>query len=146
MKQQALIIIFCLFIKTTGLCQVLTDSNYIDITGLKDSVRIANNTMLFIDSNNTANIGNILQQRFVPFLQFKMAKKIPQHLVTSPTYLKFSVYNSADTVTKLLLFPGSLFDTIKIYKVNGASLEFYENATNNGFAKLVLQPGKKPLT
>jgi signal transduction histidine kinase len=143
MKQQALIIIFFVLIKTAGVGQVLTDSNYIDINSFNDSIKIAGKTMLFIDSNHSVTAGNILQQQFVPFLQFSKAKKIPQHLVTSPTYLKFYLYNSGDTAKNLLFFPGSLFDTIKIYKLNAASHEFYENATDDGFANLLLQPGEK---
>lgn len=125
MKPHTFIFIFFFFIKTTGLSQVVSDSNYIDVNSFYDSVKIAAKAMLFIDSNRIINTGNILQQQFVPFSEFKKAGKIPPHLVTSPTYLKFSLYNSTDTAKKPVFFFRAVFlIPLKFIKLTAHSSTF----------------------
>jgi signal transduction histidine kinase len=137
---------FLLFvlIRSAGFSQQMPDSNYINLTSFRDSTVIANKALLFFDSNNVANMGNLLQQHFVPLCSFEYKKYIRQKLVPKYAYLKIAVYNS-DTAKKVVFcYPGNLFDNIKVYKQpSDTTLVFYQDASREGFAKLTLAPGEK---
>lgn len=71
-------------------------------------------------------VKNISKEQ-LPFLPFtiKGTKKyehfIPPSLVNKKAVLKFTVFNSSDSVQSVFLFPGFGVDSIRIYKLAGAS-------------------------
>lgn len=138
-------IVFCfVLLKTAAISQVLTDSSFIDINSFRDSTLIVNKTWLFFDSNEVANMNNLLQQKFTPLASFDQRKKIPAHLVPKYAYLKIPLLNTDSLQHTVNCFPGSLFDNIKIYKQTATSAPFfYEDASEEGFGNLALQPGEK---
>ncbi len=142
-KQIAFLILFTA-LNATAFCQQLHDTSYIDFTQMRDSMLILNKTLLFFDSNEVADMSNIMQQKFVPLAGFAERKNIPVKLVPKPAYLKIGLYNSSNAADTAVVFPGSLFDNIKVYKVTAqGEPRLYTDASKAGFAYLRLNPGAK---
>lgn len=142
-KQFTFFLVFILF-KTTGLCQSIPDSNYIDITSISDSLLIVSKTQLFFDSNDVATLDNVLQQKFVPLTSFDYKKKIRPKLVSKYAYLIIGVQNNSKKTDTVYYYPGALFDNLRIYRItNAGTLQVYQDASSEGFAELVLAPGEK---
>lgn len=144
MHKRFVFILFLLLLKVTAFCQQLNDTSYVDIAPIRDSVLIVNKALLFFDSNEVANMGNIMQQDFVPLSGFTQRKNIPIKLVPKYAYLKIGLYNSKRARDTAIVFPGSLFDNIKVYKLTEkGEPQFYTDASKAGFASIFMNPGEK---
>lgn len=143
-KQFAFFLVFIL-LKTAGLCQLVPDSNYIDIASFRSSLSVVSKTQLFFDSNDVATLDNVLLQKFVPLTDFDYKKYIRPKLVPKYAYLITAVQNNSNTKKDTVHFyPGSLFDNLRVYRITGAgTLQLYQDASREGFARLMLAPGEK---
>ena len=146
MHKRFVFILFLLLLNATAFCQQLNDTSYVDIAQMRDSMLIINKTLLFFDSNEVANMGNIMQQKFVPLSEFTQRKNIPVKLVPKYAYLKIGLYNSNITEDTVLFFPGGLYDNIKVYKLTKqGEPQLYSDASKTGFARLIMAPGTKDI-
>jgi len=129
--------------------QTIPDSNYVDITSIRDSTMALNKTFLFFDSNNVASIENIGQQNFVLFTRAIFRKYypfVPAHLVSKPVYLKVALFNSSSVADTIFLFPGIVYDEILVYKVAADNKVKYEgDGSKGGFCNLAVAPGEKKI-
>jgi signal transduction histidine kinase len=129
------------------LCQQIVDSNYVAANTIKDSLLITNKTLLFIDSNETANTDNIATQKFVPLQQYltlKQRMRVPARLIDSDAWLQIGIANTGANADTFYFLPGWLFDDIKVYQhVQNGKAGFYENASHDGFCKMILAPATK---
>ena len=146
MRKQLTCILLFVLLKSACCAQQMPDSSYIDIDTVTQSTLIVNKTLLFFDSNNVANMGNLLQQHFVPLSGFEYKKYIRQKLVPKYAYLKIAVYNGNTAKKAVYCYPGNLFDNIKVYKqTSDTTLVFYQDASRYGFAKLMMEPGERSI-
>ena len=113
-------------------------TNYININTIRDSTIITPQTFIFVDTKNTTNLKNITRQPFIPLAQFSFKERIPPHLITKPTYLKFGVTNKSNAADTVYFFPGILFEKIELYKKNGEVLTYTCNGNSNGFCRIPL--------
>ncbi len=124
--------------------QPVSDTSYVDIAAIRDSALISGKSLLFIDSKNKTGINQVLQQVFLPLHFFVKQKYVPSWMVAKNTYLKIFVYNSTPFPDTVYCLPGNLFDKITVYKQNGkGDLDFYSDASDEGFARLDLRAGEK---
>ncbi len=127
-----------------GNTQVIADSNFVNIAEVKDSLDVFSKTRIFIDSNNIALPENLLQQQFVPFANFNYGGHIKAKLVPAAVYLQIGVVNYRNTADSIFLFPGLLFDEIKVYKITPENrLDYVYEASKTGFARMRMQPHEK---
>jgi signal transduction histidine kinase len=136
----ALFILLCF----EGIGQSVPDSMYIDVAQINDSLNIVRRSLLFFDSTGVATTGNLPQQNFVPYVQYKFHSSIPARLVSKYAYLKFALSNSSNKIDSLYLFPGILYDKIIFYEqAPDGSLTFADDGSKNGYCNIVLAPNEK---
>jgi signal transduction histidine kinase len=124
--------------------QILPDSSYVDIAAIKDSLLIADKTLLFFDSNIVATPENLTQQNFVPLTFFNQKKLVPPRLVAKPAYLQIALTNSNSFIDTALFFPDINYDKIIVYEKNiDNTLKYYADFSAKGFGSLILMPAEK---
>ncbi|MGF2414386.1 MAG: sensor histidine kinase, partial [Ferruginibacter sp.] len=127
-----------------GIAQTIPDSNYVDIAGINDSVKVYKKTLLFFDSNNVATQENLMQQQFVPLTTYDYRQNIPPHLVSKFAYLKIDLYNSSNAADTIAFYPGLLYDKIFFYEnTAGDILKYAGDGSAKGFCKLALAANEK---
>ena len=143
LKKCSFILLF-LLLQFSGFTQILPDSSFMDIAGIRDSALAVNKTWLFFDSNNVATLDNILQQQFVPLTQFGYKKPIRPNLVSKFAYLRLRIFNSKNIADTIYFLPGIFFDNIIVYKLTDAGKpEFSANASTSGFCYFTLDANER---
>ncbi len=136
--------LWSLFLPFYGSTQVIADSNFINITAINDSIEIFDKTYIFIDSNNISSPENVLNQKFVPFVNFNYQQHIKTKIVPAVVYLKIGLINSGFTDNSIILFPGLSFDEIKIFKLTSPNTYSYiSDESKTGFASIRLSQQEK---
>jgi len=138
----ALFILLCV----KGIGQTIPDSNYIDISQIRDSSNIVKRTLLFFDSTDVATISNLPQQAFVPLGNYKFENGIPARLVSKYAYIQIALSNSSNKAVTICLFPGVLFDKINAYELTEkGNLKFAVDGSKNGYCSLYVGVNEKKI-
>ncbi len=144
MKKLVFIPFYCIIsfdvIGQTGL-----DSSSINIASITDSISVSGNAFIFLDSNRNVSLNNIPSQQFVPLTSFAKRKRLPIHLITKYSYLRFNLTNNGPTTDTLYLYPGFLFHTVELYKpaTNGSLVALPKMGVHSGYPGFVLAPNEK---
>jgi hypothetical protein len=139
-KQILFLLVF--FRLAIGHAQNLPPVSILDLATVKDSVAASNYTLLFIDSNQIANLNNLSKQQFVPLESYERRKRLPIRMITKPIYLHIHIINGKSSIDSLYFYPGFLFTEVDIYKEtnNGQLEKVREWGGNTGYTGFELQP------
>ena len=148
MKRFLTLILF-LFTGTFSLAQVKLDTVATDIATITDTTNIIEETQVFIDSSDALSPEQALQKNFIPLASFKKRRGITPGMIPYAYFLKFSVWNSADTAFSIYLYPGSLYENINLYRINQSEAgdesvaAITDVGKKPGFKKITLAAGER---
>ena len=98
---------------------------------------------MFVDKTAALPVEEVLQKPFFPLSKSVYTKPLPPGKVQSSYFLKFHIYNDADTIQSFFLFPGSRFEKIEIYKIKGNVVLQSSLNDPRGFQKMLLAPKQR---
>ena len=118
MRKLINLLFFILFCHAAN-AQLPTDSTCPDVSLFKDYQAIDSNCLVFIDSNNVADTGNILlQQHWIAFNSLKLKRSfVPRYWISKTVYLKFTLQNRSSLPDTIDFYPGISFQDITLYKI-----------------------------
>jgi signal transduction histidine kinase len=136
-------ILFFILLCNFTRAQVNIDTISTNVSLFKDYTSITDKCLVFIDSSNTTNPDNILQQKqWIPYNFFGLKTLVPPAWVTKTVYLKFTLQNSSQVPDTVYFYPGNSFRSIKVYKIlPGAGLQQVKDESKmDGFQPVILLP------
>ncbi len=135
----------CLLTFAYAFCQQVPDTITTDLATVNDSLLVVRNTYIFIDSNKTVTLDNLLEQQFTPVNALAERRDIPARLVPKKTYLLYSLKNTGTDTAAFYIFPGQLFTSINTYEIQGQTLKELPSGNNaqRGYTLVKLPPGKQ---
>jgi len=138
---------FLLILLTSAFAQVNNDSLVVKLDSLANSLNIEKNTLVYIDSIDNLQPGNIPDSKFILLSDLKYKKYIPTRLLPFPVYLQFTLQNTSTSVRQYCFFPGMYYNDIALYKkgLNGNLEKLERSKTHAGFLYLTLAAGQRPL-
>ncbi|MBK8496223.1 MAG: hypothetical protein IPL50_15325 [Chitinophagaceae bacterium] len=110
--------------------------------GITEDSSLASKTFIYIDSNSSLSVHEVLQKPFIPLDNFKNRRKIPANMVTGTLYLKIHYHNNTEKEIKGFLFPGNYYTLIEIYKTGTQPYPVIENGGHPGYRKLSFTAGE----
>ncbi|MFZ1372067.1 MAG: sensor histidine kinase [Ferruginibacter sp.] len=110
--------------------------------GITEDSSLAAKTFIYIDSNSSLSVPDVLQKPFIPLDNFKNRRKIPANMVTGTLYLKIHYHNNTEKEIKGFLFPGNYYTLIEIYKTGTQPYPVIENGGHPGYRKLSFTAGE----
>jgi signal transduction histidine kinase len=125
------------------LAQSWKSARPIDTDTVQNISNLRGSAFLFIDSNHTANLQNILSQPFVPVKEFEKNRLVPVRLVDDYFYLLFTLHNSADSSVTYNFYPGKNYREMNLYKVqpDQSLVGAGEISLASGFFEVTVAPG-----
>lgn len=145
MKRFLTLVLF-LFTASLTLAQVKLDTAAKDIATITDTSNIIQNTLVYIDTSNELSPDQALLRHFMPLSAFKKRRGIPPNMIPYAYFLKFNVWNSADTAFSIYFYPGSLYEKVNLYYVAGPNDKLdpiLDAGKKTGFQKITLAPGQR---
>lgn len=144
MKKLVFLPLYCI-LHFQAIGQSGLDSNYLDISAITDSISVSDNAFFFLDSNLNVSLDQVPGQQFVPLTSFAKRKKLPIHLITKNSFLRFNLYNSGTVMDTVFIYPGFLFNTVDLYKQNtsGSLDALPKTGDYSGYPGFVIGPKEK---
>ena len=130
------------FACSCGYAQLTNADSAIDITTVTDSTNIIGATQLFIDKTAALGPDQVLQKPFIALKDFKYRRTIPPGMIPYSFYVKFNLFNSADTARSIYLYPGALFNKISIFKIRQRVEPITGAGAISGYRKITLAAGE----
>ncbi|MBK9531227.1 MAG: sensor histidine kinase [Chitinophagaceae bacterium] len=130
---------FCVFFCSA---QSPTDQKTVTFNGITEDSSLAAKTFIYIDSNSSLSVPEVLHKPFIPFDNFKNRRKIPANMVTGTLYLKIHYHNNTEKEITGFLFPGNHYTLIEIYKPGTQPYPVIENGGHPGYRKLSFTAGE----
>ncbi len=136
---------FLLILLTSAFAQVNNDSLVVKLDSLANSLNIEKNTLVYIDSIDNLQPGNIPDSKFILLSDLKYKKYIPARLLPFPVYLQFTVQNNAASTAEYCFYPGMYYNNIALYKksADGNLEQLGRSKTHAGFVYISLEPGQR---
>ena len=144
MKKLVFIPLYCI-LHFNAIAQARLDSTYIDVLAINDSISVSEQADFFLDSDKNVLLSNIPLQQFVPLTSFAKRKKLPIHLITKTSYLRFNLFNSGTNYDTVYVYPGFLFQTVDLYRqTSSGNLEALPKlGAYSGYPGFILAPNEK---
>ncbi|MBK6636010.1 MAG: hypothetical protein IPG38_18530 [Chitinophagaceae bacterium] len=105
--------------------------------GITEDSSLAAKTFIYIDSNSSLSVPEVLHKPFIPFDNFKNRRKIPANMVTGTLYLKIHYNNNTEKEITGYLFPGNYYTMIEIYKPGPQPYPVIENGWPSRLPEIV---------
>ncbi|MBK7559804.1 MAG: sensor histidine kinase [Chitinophagaceae bacterium] len=119
-----------------------TDPKTVTFNGITEDSSLAAKTFIYIDSNSSLSVPEVLHKPFIPLDNFKNRRKIPANMVTGTLYLKIHYHNNTEKEITGFLFPGNYYTLIEIYKPGTQPYPVIENGGHPGYRKLSFTAGE----
>ncbi len=115
----------------------VVDADTVNILGT-----IAANTDLYIDSIGNTPLETVVHSPFTPLKNFRSRPYIPDRLVTSTFYLRFTLVNTSDKEKEYYYYPGMLFRSIYKHRIVESGIESSGNLSkeNGCFIPIKIAP------
>ena len=142
---RAVITYLFLLLSSWVTAQSSEDSSSIDISLIKESKLIINNCLIHVDSNGTANPGNIPDNAWQPLERYKNLKYIPNTWITKSIYLKFTLLNNNDTSKKVYFIAGTYIRSNELYTLSAKNspVELANESRTDGYQPILLNPHER---
>jgi len=122
--------------------QAPTDPKNVNLNTINEDSSLAAKTFIYIDSNSSLSVPEVLQKTFVPLANFKSRRKIPANMVTGTVYLKIHYSNNTEKKITGYLFPGNYYTLIEIFKPGLQPYPVIDNGEQPGYRRLSFTPGE----
>ena len=127
--------------------QIIAADQGTDIALFKDLHSIADNALIYVDTNNTHTAQSINENNWKKFSAIIPDQFIPINWIGKTIYFKFALQNSNTSTDTVFFCPGNSFQSIGLYKLMPQNnlLLIPDLSKKNGFQPLVVAAQEKAI-